>query len=170
MSTYQINVTGNTLNELTTNLEVILKSMSAHPAQAAAPVAPVTAPPAGVPVGQPQTPQYQQQAPVYGQQPYQPQPRYGQPADPYAGQQQPVYGQPQQGYGQQPPATVPTAAPTYTLDQISQAAAMLMDMGPQQHQALMGLLQQFGVPALTALPKEQYGAFATALRGLGAKI
>lgn len=35
---------------------------------------------------------------------------------------------------------------------------------------LQGLLQQFGVPALTQLPTEHYGEFATRLRALGAKI
>jgi hypothetical protein len=35
---------------------------------------------------------------------------------------------------------------------------------------LQALLKSFGVQALTQLPKEQYGAFATALRGLGARI
>ena len=44
----------------------------------------------------------------------------------------------------------------------------LMDLGKQDE--LQKLLQTFGVPALPALPKEQYGAFATALRGLGARI
>lgn len=178
MSIYQIHVTGNTPAELKANLQAILSDLSAAPAQAAAahtaPVAPVQqVAPTTVPVSQPQAPQYQQ--PAYGQQAF-PQQGYGQqpPSDPYAGQQ-PVYGQPQQGYGQpasqQAPTSVPTAgAPSYTLDQLSQAATIFMDQGQQQHQALLGLLQQFGIPALTALPVEQYGAFATALRGLGAKI
>lgn len=44
----------------------------------------------------------------------------------------------------------------------------LMDSGRQAD--LQGLLKTFGVEALPALPKEQYGAFATALRGMGAQI
>ncbi|UTW68639.1 hypothetical protein KHA80_14140 [Anaerobacillus sp. HL2] len=39
-----------------------------------------------------------------------------------------------------------------------------------KREALVQLLQSFGVQALTALPKEQYGAFATKLREMGAKI
>lgn len=63
---------------------------------------------------------------------------------------------------------VPTQAQTYTMDQLAIAATQLMDAGKRNE--LIGLLAQFGVQALTALPKEQYGAFATALRGMGAKI
>lgn len=75
---------------------------------------------------------------------------------------------------QQPVATgpmqqsIPTAATSYTLDDLARAAMTLMDSGKQGE--LQGLLGQFQVEALPALPKEQYGAFATALRGLGAKI
>ena len=54
------------------------------------------------------------------------------------------------------------------MDDLARAAIPLMDAGGQQ--ALVGLLSQFGVSALPELPKEQYGAFATALRGMGAKI
>jgi len=67
-----------------------------------------------------------------------------------------------------PQAAVPTAPQTYTLDQLAVAATALMDAGKQNE--LLGLLNHFGVQALTALPKEQYGNFATALRSLGAKI
>jgi len=35
---------------------------------------------------------------------------------------------------------------------------------------LMALLGQFGIQALTQLPQEQYGNFATSLRALGAKL
>lgn len=64
--------------------------------------------------------------------------------------------------------SVPTQTQTYTMDQLAIAATQLMDSGKRTE--LIGLLGQFGVQALTALPKEQYGAFATALRGMGAKI
>jgi len=82
--------------------------------------------------------------------------------------QQPVIQPPVQHPVQQP-ATVPTAqAPAYTLDQLAQAAAVLRDAGklPQ----LQGLLQQFGIQSMQQLPPERYGEFATALRGMGAKI
>lgn len=62
----------------------------------------------------------------------------------------------------------PTTAPTYTLEQLANAATPLVDAGRSAE--LSSLLASFGVQALTQLPKEQYGAFATALRGMGAKI
>ena len=67
---------------------------------------------------------------------------------------------------QQAPAQ--TAAPSYTADDLARAAMTLMDSGRQGD--LINLLAQFGTEALTQLPQEQYGAFATALRGLGAPI
>ena len=65
--------------------------------------------------------------------------------------------------------TVPVAgAPTYTLDQISRAGASLVDAGKMQQ--LLELLGRYGVQAVTQLQPEQYGAFATELRALGAQI
>lgn len=67
------------------------------------------------------------------------------------------------------PAAVPVAQPqAYTLEQLSVAATPLIDAGRREE--LLALVHSFGVQALTQLPKEQYGTFATALRGLGAKI
>lgn len=66
------------------------------------------------------------------------------------------------------PTAVPTSAPSYSLDDLARAAMTLMDVGRQGE--LQQLLQQFNVAALPMLPKEQYGAFATALRGMGAQI
>jgi len=66
-----------------------------------------------------------------------------------------------------PQATAPTGL-TYTLEQISNAAAPLMDAG--RIQDLFNLLQKFGVQAVTQLKPELYGQFATELRALGAKI
>ena len=63
---------------------------------------------------------------------------------------------------------VPTTSVTYTPDDLARAAFALMDSGRQQE--LIGLLQQFGVNAIPELRPEQYGAFATALRGMGAQI
>ena len=71
-----------------------------------------------------------------------------------------------------PAATVPTAVPTsthtYTPDDLAKAAMLLMDSGKQQE--LIALLGQFGAAAIPELRPEQYGAFATALRGMGAQI
>lgn len=77
--------------------------------------------------------------------------------------------QPQTPVQQAVPTQAPIAqAPSYTMEDLARAAAQLMDAGMQQQ--LIALLGQFGVPSLNVLPKEQYGAFATALRGLGARI
>lgn len=65
-------------------------------------------------------------------------------------------------------AMVPTSTVSYTLDDLARAGMTLMDSGRQAD--LQGLLKTFGVEALPALPKEQYGAFATELRGMGAQI
>ena len=69
----------------------------------------------------------------------------------------------------QPPVTpVPTTERTYTLDELANAAMTLMDKGMQSQ--LQELLASYGVEALPALPKNLYGNFATALRGMGANI
>lgn len=72
----------------------------------------------------------------------------------------------------QPPAAPPVvpvaAAPTYNRDQIMTAGAALIDAGKINE--LMGLLNAFGVQAVTQLKQEQLGAFATELRKLGAQI
>ena len=63
---------------------------------------------------------------------------------------------------------VPTTAHMYTLDELAGAAMLLMDRGMQTQ--LQELLARYGVEALPALPTEQYGSFATALREMGAQI
>lgn len=65
-------------------------------------------------------------------------------------------------------APVPTTQHTYTLDELASAAMQLMDKGMQTQ--LQELLAGYGVEALPMLPQEQYGNFATALRGMGAQI
>lgn len=65
-------------------------------------------------------------------------------------------------------ATVPTQTVSYTMEQLAKAATQIVDAKGQQ--AILDLLNRFQVQALTMLPKEQYGAFATELRALGAKI
>lgn len=65
-------------------------------------------------------------------------------------------------------AAVPTAQSSYTLDDLARAGMTLMDSGRQGD--LLQLLARFGVDALPALPQAQYGAFATALREMGAQI
>lgn len=63
---------------------------------------------------------------------------------------------------------VPTAAPSYTRDDLSRAAMTLMDKGMQTQ--LQQLIQSYGVNSLVELQPERYGNFATALRGMGAQI
>lgn len=69
-----------------------------------------------------------------------------------------------------PASAVPTGAPTYSIDDIARAGAALAQQGPEKIAALTGLLQQFGLQAVTQLRPEQMGPFVTALRGLGAQI
>lgn len=69
---------------------------------------------------------------------------------------------------QAPQAPVQTQIPTYTQQDLALAATQLMDSGKQAD--VLNLIASFGVQALTQLPQEQFGNFATALRTLGAKI
>ena len=90
----------------------------------------------------------------------------------------PVSSAPEQVITPETPAVSPTAptpeavpvapAQSYSLDDLAKAGIALMDQGKQAD--LLALLQQFGVTALPQIPKEQYGAVATAMRGLGAQI
>lgn len=63
---------------------------------------------------------------------------------------------------------VPTATPSYALDDLARATMTLMDTGRQAE--LQALLVAFGVNSLPELQPEKYGAFATALREKGAQI
>ena len=68
-----------------------------------------------------------------------------------------------------PTPGIPVAAPPqYTVDQIMAAGATLMDAGKITE--LTNLLHSFGVQAVMDLKPEPLGAFATAMRELGAKI
>ena len=64
--------------------------------------------------------------------------------------------------------SAPVTENTYTIEQLAVAATALVDAGKRE--ALVALLNNYGVNALTTLPKEKYGAFATSLREMGAKI
>lgn len=81
--------------------------------------------------------------------------------------QQPAVA-PVQAPVQEAPAAVPTTTQTYSQDDLARAAMALMDAGRMND--LQALLAQFGVASLPELPESQRGAFATALRGMGAKI
>lgn len=66
------------------------------------------------------------------------------------------------------PDAAPVNAPTYTVDQIARAGASLVDAGKMEQ--LLTLLARYGVAAVTQLKPDQFGAFATELRALGAQI
>lgn len=63
-----------------------------------------------------------------------------------------------------------TPAPSFSHDQVGKAGADMIAANPAKMPELMALLRQYGVQAITQLAPEQLGAFATALRGMGAKI
>lgn len=65
---------------------------------------------------------------------------------------------------------VPTTATAqeYTIEQLQVAAAGLTSAGKMPQ--VMGILQGFGIQAMTELQKGQYAAFAAALREAGAQI
>lgn len=133
-----------------------------------APQQPVVLPmqqPVAQPMPQPQVvqPQAMAQPQVMPQQPVvQPQP----PVQP-----QPMMQPPQTMPTQQPVMQPPvTGAPGYTAEQISRAGAELVQTDPTKMQALLAMLQQFGVATIQMLKPEQFGAFANGLRGLGARL
>ena len=69
---------------------------------------------------------------------------------------------------QQAQAAVPTTAPAYTLEDLGRAGVAAQEMGKDAE--VRALVASFGVASLHELPEAQYGAFATALRSLGAPI
>jgi len=94
-----------------------------------------------------------------------PMPQPQQATIPTAPQQQATVPQQQAA----PAPAVPLAQPPqYTQDQIMAAGAQLMDAGKVND--LINLLHSFGVQAVMDLRPDQLGAFATALREMGAKI
>ena len=68
------------------------------------------------------------------------------------------------------PVVPGTEPPKYSIDDIARAGAELAQQGPDKITALTGLLQQFGLQAVTQLRPDQMGPFVMALRGLGARI
>lgn len=66
------------------------------------------------------------------------------------------------------PAPVPTSAPSYSLADLQKAAGELVNAGKSN--VLLGVLREFGVAALTMLPKEKYGDFAQKIREFGGNI
>lgn len=77
---------------------------------------------------------------------------------------------PGQNFATPQPGAVPTTAVAqeYSYDQLAVAAAGLVNQGKQQK--LLDILHSFGVNAMTELPRDRYGAFATAIKTEGAVI
>lgn len=123
-------------------MKMFIRNFEGGNAEKAVPVAPTVQP------VQPVTPVAQMATPVTSPQPTAPVQTPVAPAPP-----QPV---------------VPTSAATYTQDELQRAAVTLLDAGRQND--LVTMLNSFGVEAITMLPKERYGEFATALRQMGAQI
>lgn len=141
------------------------------PAYHAAPVVQPQQAPLTVPVSALVAPDYQPpQAPLAAQPQPAPAPSWQPPQAPLAAQPQapiPPVMPPQ--WQQQPPVMpIPTAAPTYTLEQLGIASAPLMDAG--RGQELVAMLATFGVTSLNQLPPERYPDFALNLRAMGASL
>lgn len=129
--------------------------------------------PLTVPVAALSAPDYRPpQAPLAAQSQPAPAPSWQPPQAPLAAQPQPV--QPQQGLPpqwqqqQQTFTPVPTSAPAFTLEQLSVAAAPLMDAG--RGAELTAMLALFGVASLGQIPPERYPDVALNLRAMGAAI
>lgn len=147
----EIRITGNTTADIHDQMHQYLQSAAQVPAPSQAPVGPPEAPAAPQPAYAPApsvSPQ-QNTAAFPTSQPY---------TAPYTAQ------------APTPPELpgVPTSAPAYTQADLMTAGARLMTTvgmpGMQQ------LMQRFGVQAIHQLKPEQYGAFAQALRDMGAQI
>lgn len=133
------------------------------PAPATAPAAPTSAP-TPAPVTAPTAAPASASAPAPVAAPVVPAPAPAAPAAPAA----PVAPGPTAAPGSMPAAAAP--APSYTQEQLSKAGVELVSTDPAKMTELSSLLAQYGVQAITQLAPAQYGAFATALRGLGARI
>lgn len=68
------------------------------------------------------------------------------------------------------PAVPLASAPTFNIQQIAKAGADLFTARPELRPQVTALLTSYGIQSVTDLRPEHYGAFATALRGLGAAI
>ena len=75
-----------------------------------------------------------------------------------------------QNAGAVPPSAPAAPGPMSPVATAPTAGANLTRADPSKMAQLVALLQQYGVQAVTQLAPEHYGAFATALRGLGAAI
>lgn len=158
---YQITIKGNTPAELFANLAQ-MAAANANAAPAAVPQVPVaTAPTAAAPTAL--------QPPVVAPAPVSPAVSNPAPAVTPAPVTAPTLVAPAPAAAPvAAPAAVPSAAPTYTLDALARAGATLAQSGKMQE--ALALLAKYGIQTVNQLRPEQYGAFATELRALGAQI
>lgn len=137
------------------------KPVNAVEAKAETNVPAITTTPATVPAPAPVTAPAEQPAPV--QQPVAPVP-VAAPVEQPTPVQPPVAPAPA-------PAPAPTAGQpeeTFTMNDLSIAGAKLVEQGKMD--AVVTLLQRFGVAAITQLKEAQYADFAKSLRAMGASI
>lgn len=160
---YTITINGNTPDELFANLAK-LAAANGRPASAAFPQVP-TAPAAVNPAAQP--PIAAPVAPAAAPMPA-PAPMTAPVAAPVSAPATPPVAAPAPAPAPAPAAAVPTGAPTYTLDALARAGATLAQSGKMQE--ALALLAKYGVQTVNQLKPEQYGAFATELRALGAQV
>ena len=64
----------------------------------------------------------------------------------------------------------PTAAPTYSLDDLTRAGADFIVRNPDKQELLNSLFPRFGITTLAELRPDQIGPFATAMRAMGVNI
>lgn len=137
------------------------KTVNAVEAKAETDVPTITTTPATVPAHAPVAAPAEQPAPV--QQPVAPAPVTAPVVAPV---EQPTPIQPPVA-----PASAPTAGQpeeTFTMNDLSVAGAKLVEQGKMD--AVVTLLQRFGVAAITQLKEAQYADFAKSLRAMGASI
>jgi hypothetical protein len=153
---YSLTINGNSLDELFGNLRAMLETKpSANPAstqQVMTPISPI--PNTSVPFTPPAAPVTM--APVTP----------AVPAVPVAVTAPTAI--PTFAPAASPLPAVPVAAPSYTLEQLAHAGGALLQAGKAAEAT--ALLAKYGVRFVNELKPEQYGAFATELRALGAQI
>ena len=73
-----------------------------------------------------------------------------------------------------PAPTAPVApvssGPTITKDALRIAISGLIDSAPGAQDAVLGLFRQYDIQSINDLPDDRIGAFATAIRGMGARV
>lgn len=174
---YEITIKGNTPAELFANLAQ-MAAANANATPAAVPQVPITPaptaanptaaqPPVAAPA--PTFPAVSNPAPVAAPAPVAPAPVTPAPTPTAAPAATPTLVAPAPAAAPvAAPAAVPSAAPTYTLDALARAGAALAQSGKMQE--ALDLLAKYGVQTVNQLRPEQYGAFATELRALGAQV